>query len=104
MCPSKKSLLNICDTLTEDFEKLMDKAEKKNDMALVLERKDSLKRKKSEKRKEIWEIQSTLETLEKKKKAIVYFIQCSIFCRIMRCRFISLLMTVFGQNFRIHYQ
>ena len=82
----------------------MDKAEKKNDMALVLERKDSLKRKKSEKRKEIWEIHSTLETLEKKKKAIVYFIQCSIFCRIMRCRFISLLMTVFGQNFRIHYQ
>ena len=55
----------------------MDKAEKKNDMALVLERKDSLKRKKSEKRKEIWEIQSTLETLEKKKKSnsIFYSVQ-----------------------------
>ena len=36
----KFALLNICDTLTKDFEKLMDKAEKKNDMVLVLERKD----------------------------------------------------------------
>ena len=52
----------------------MDKAEKKNDMALVLEDK-SLKRKRSEKRKAIIEMQSMLETLEKKKKnAVGHFV------------------------------
>ena len=33
----KSALEKTCDTLTKDFEKIMDKAEKKNDMALVFE-------------------------------------------------------------------
>ena len=44
----KCALEEICNTLTKYFEKLMDKAEAKNDVALVLED-NSLKRKKSEK-------------------------------------------------------
>ena len=63
----KSALEKICDTLTKDFEKLMDKAEKKNDMALVSEP-NSLKRKRSEKCQEISEMQSMLDTLEKKKR------------------------------------
>ena len=43
----KSALEEICDCLTKDFEKLMDKAEKKNDMILVLEV-NSLKWKRSE--------------------------------------------------------
>ena len=67
----KSALEKICDTLTKDFEKLMDKAKKKNDMALVFEA-NSLKRKRSENCKEISEMQSMLETLEKKKKMQQY--------------------------------
>ena len=69
----KSSLEKMCDTLTKDFEKLMDKAEKKYDMALVLEV-NSVKRKRIGKCKEICEMQTMLETLERKKNAVVYFI------------------------------
>ena len=96
---NKSALEKICDTLTKDFEKLMDKAEKKKGYGLFLVA-NSLEHKRSEKCKEISET-----PLEKKKKnAVVYFISCSILCCVTRSSFISSSITVFGQNFRVCYQ
>ena len=73
-------------------------------MALVLEA-NSLKRKRSKKSKEISEMHTLLETLEKKKNnAVVYFIWYSILHRVTRSRYISTSITVFRQNFTVHYQ
>ena len=67
----KSSLEKMCDTLTKDFEKLMDKAEKKYDMALEA---NSLKRKRIGKCKEICEMQTMLETLERKKCRSIFYL------------------------------
>ena len=63
----KKDLEKMCATLTNDFESLMEKAEKLGDIAYVVEA-NGLKRKRSEKREEIKKLEETLECLEKKKK------------------------------------
>ena len=63
----KKDLEKICATLTNDFESLMEKAEKLGDIAYVIEV-NGLKRKRSEKTEEIKKLEETLECLEKKKK------------------------------------
>ena len=56
----------------------MDKNMMKNYMAMVLEA-NSLKRKRSEKCKEISEMESMLETLEKKKKIHYYILSSVVF-------------------------
>ena len=61
----------FCDTLTKDFEKLMDKAEKKYDMTLEA---NSLKRKRIGKCKEICEMQTMLETLERRKCSSIFYL------------------------------
>ena len=63
----KKDLEKMCATLTNDFESLMEKAEKLGDIAYVVEA-NGLKRKRSEKREEIKKLEEPLECLEKKKK------------------------------------
>ena len=63
----KKDLEKIFATLTNDFESLMEKAEKLGDIAYVVEA-NGLKRKRSEKIEEIKKLEETLECLEKKKK------------------------------------
>ena len=52
----------MCATLTNDFESLMEKAEKLGDIAYVLET-NGLKRKRSEKIEEIKKLEETLECL-----------------------------------------
>ena len=63
----KKDLEKIGATLTNDFESLIEKAEKLGDIAYVIEV-NGLKRKRSEKTEEIKKLEETLECLEKKKK------------------------------------
>ena len=63
----KKDLEKMCATLTNDFESLMEKAEKLGDIAYVVEA-NGLKCKRSEKIEEIKKLEETLECLEKKKK------------------------------------
>ena len=58
----KKDLEKMCATLTNDFESLMEKAEKLGDIAYVLEA-NGLKRKRSEKIEEIKKLEETLECL-----------------------------------------
>ena len=63
----KKDLEKIGATLTNDFESLIEKAEKLGDIAYVIEV-NGLKRKRSEKTEEIKKLEETLECLEKNKK------------------------------------
>ena len=63
----KKDLEKIGAALTNDFESLIEKAEKLGDIAYVIEV-NGLKRKRSEKTEEIKKLEETLECLEKKKK------------------------------------
>ena len=65
----KKDLEKICASLTNDFESLMEKAEKLGDIAYVVEA-NGPKRKRSEKIEEIKKLEETLECLQKKEKKI----------------------------------
>ena len=62
-----KDLEKVCATLTNDFESLMEKAEKLGHIAYVVEA-NGLKRKRSKKIEEIKMLKESLECLEKKKK------------------------------------
>ena len=63
----KKDLQKICATLTNNFESLMEKAEKLEEFAYVVEA-SNLKRKGSEKMEEIKNLEETLECLKRKEK------------------------------------
>ena len=65
----KSNLETMCTTLTKDFEKLMDKAEKSTNITYVVEA-NCLKRKRSEKLDEIKELEVMIDSLNKKKKDI----------------------------------
>ena len=66
----KQLLLDVCDSLDNEFVKIVGEAEKKNDMGLVIKG-NGLKRKSDEKRAEIKLLEDTLKVLNEKRQKIM---------------------------------